>query len=80
MQRTAQEIVEKLGGPTKAARYFGGLKAPSASHWLDVSRIPDDRLIEYGARLEADFPGWFSRAEQFGARASEIWPDIRGNP
>ena len=75
MPKTAQEIVNALGGTNSAARFFG-VKPPSVSGWLTKNVIPDERLMPFAARLEIAIPGQFRRVDQWPERAGEIWPDI----
>lgn len=75
MQRTASQIVDRLGGTNAAARFFG-VQPPSVSGWLKAGQIPRDRLLENAAELERRTCGWFSRRVEWPGRCGYIWPDL----
>ena len=75
MTCSASQIVERLGGTNKAARFFS-VRPPSVSEWVKKGEIPDDRLIKNAARLERALPGEFSRVAQWPDDWREIWPEL----
>jgi len=71
---TAPEIIELLDGPTAVARLLK-IKPPSVSDWM-VNGIPEGRLIELAASIEAKAPGRFSRKKRWPDRYMLIWPEL----
>jgi hypothetical protein len=71
---TPAEIIKLLDGPTAIARMLD-ISAPSVCDWA-VKGIPDGRLIELAARIEARSGGRFSRKRQWPERYAEIWPEL----
>lgn len=77
METSHAAIVEKLGGISALARRLG-IKPPSVSGWIEEGRngIPDGRLIELGAEIEATvgIPRWQLRPNDWHL----IWPELIG--
>lgn len=71
--RTAQEVVDLLGGTYATARILG-IKPPSVSGWLSAGRIPDDKKIRLAVVLEQR--GLASRKEFFPEDWRDIWPEL----
>jgi DNA-binding transcriptional regulator YdaS (Cro superfamily) len=72
------EIIKLLGGVTEVARLLG-IKPPSVHAWL-TSGIPEPRLIELAAHIEAKSGGVFSRRARWPDRCGFIWPDLAKTP
>lgn len=68
-------IIERLGGITAVAKHLG-IKPPSVAGWIEEGRngIPDGRLIELGAEIEArtDYRRWDLRPMDWW----RIWPEL----
>jgi DNA-binding transcriptional regulator YdaS (Cro superfamily) len=72
------EIIKLLGGVTEVARLLG-IKPPSVHAWQS-SGIPEPRLIELAAHIEAKSGGRFSRRERWPDRFGFIWPELAADP
>jgi DNA-binding transcriptional regulator YdaS (Cro superfamily) len=72
------EIIRLLGGVTEVARLLG-IKPPSVHAW-QTSGIPEPRLIELAAHIEAKSGGKFSRRERWPERFCFIWPELGATP
>lgn len=68
------EIIKLLGGVTEVARLLA-IKPPSVHAWLTAG-IPEYRLIELAAYLEAKSGGSFSRRARWPERYKFIWPEL----
>jgi hypothetical protein len=73
-EMTAAEIIDALDGPTAVARMLN-IRAPSVCDWY-ANGIPEGRLIELAARLEAKSEGRFSRKRKWPDRYLKIWPEL----
>ena len=71
---SSREIIELLGGVTAVARVLK-IKPPSVHAWLDDG-IPEGRLIELAATIEAKSDGRFSRVARWPDAYSRIWPEL----
>ncbi len=71
-----KEIIILLGGPTVVARILN-IKPPSVMGWItDGKGIPEGRLIELAALIEAKSEGRFSRRTRWPDTYSRIWPEL----
>lgn len=76
MQLTSSEIIQSLGGVTAVARILG-VKPPSVHAWIKDG-IPEGRLIELAATIEAKSDGRFSRIARWPDTYARIWPELAG--
>ena len=68
------KIIEGLGGPAAVAARLG-IKAPSVHGWMTGKNgIPDSRLIELGADIEA--AGLYTRKQIHPKDWMRIWPEL----
>lgn len=68
------KIIEVLGGPAVVAARLG-IKAPSVHGWMTGKHgIPDSRLIELGADIEA--AGIYTRKQIRPNDWQQIWPEL----
>ena len=72
------EIIQLLGGATSVARLLG-IKPPSVQGWLETG-IPEGRLIELAAQIEAKSDGRFTRISRWPDRYAVIWPELASTP
>ena len=73
--KTAQEVIDMLGSPAKAARFFS-VTAPSVAEWIESGYIPEGRLIKFAARLEVETNGQFSRTDCWPNEYRLYWPEL----
>jgi DNA-binding transcriptional regulator YdaS (Cro superfamily) len=74
----ASQIIKILGGTNAVARRLG-VKPPSVSEWKKT-RIPDDRLLELAAEIEAKSNGAVHRWSLRPTDWWQIWPELVGAP
>ncbi len=68
------KIIEALGGPAAVSGRLG-IKAPSVHGWMTGKHgIPDSRLIELGADIEAT--GLYTRKQLRPNDWQQIWPEL----
>lgn len=76
MAKTCAQIIDIFGGSlTKTAAFFG-ISVPSVHRWQRNSKIPDDQLISFAARLEIASGGAFSRRDQWPDTHLMYWPEL----
>lgn len=74
MQIDHLKIIEVLGGPGPVAKRLG-IKVPSVYGWMGEGKaIPDGRLIELGAEIEAT--GLYTRKQIRPNDWHIIWPEL----
>ena len=74
MKLNHAEIIAVLGGPVAIATRLN-IKVPSVYGWAAVeSGIPDARLIELGASIEAT--GLYTRKQLRPNDWQQIWPEL----
>jgi len=71
---TSTEIIEVLGGVTSVARMLE-IKPPSVHAWLE-SGIPEMRLQQLAAQIEAKSNGRFTRQQQWPDKYGFYWPEL----
>jgi DNA-binding transcriptional regulator YdaS (Cro superfamily) len=71
---TNLEIIEALGGPVKIAALLQ-IKVPSVYGWLE-NGIPDYRLKELAASIEAATNGAFCRKKKWPTTYQIYWPEL----
>jgi DNA-binding transcriptional regulator YdaS (Cro superfamily) len=68
------KIIEVLGGPAAVATRLG-IKVPSVYGWMPKGAgIPESRLIELGADIEAK--GLYTRKQIRPNDWQQIWPEL----
>ena len=72
MEIDHKKIITVLGGHSAVALRLG-IKVPSVYGW-DASGIPDSRLIELGADIEA--AGIYTRKDLRPNDWQKIWPEL----